>query len=109
MNHATSYWVPKHSPRVFVDKVDFISGIGKPHGHVRYVITNLGVFDFNGPGAAMRLAVLHPGVTMAEVQESTGFEIVVADDLHTTRDPTDEELRLIREVLDPDEMRKKEL
>jgi acyl CoA:acetate/3-ketoacid CoA transferase beta subunit len=97
ISHATSYWVPQHSPRVFVETVDFISGVGKPLGHVRSVVSNLGVFDFAGD--RMRLASLHPGVTVDEVQENTGFEVEIADNLATTRDPTDEELRLIREVL----------
>jgi len=109
INHATSYWVPKHSPRVFVERVDFISGVGTPLGQVRYVISNLGVFDFGGADGTMRMKVIHPGVSLDEVRASTGFEVEIADDLHPTRDPTPEELQLIREVLDPDDRRKKEL
>lgn len=108
INHATSYWVPRHSPRVFVDRVDFISGVGTPLGHVRYVISNLGLFDFEG-GGTMRARTLHPGVEPAEVLENTGFEVAFPDDVTETRDPTPEELRLIREVLDPGDRRKKEL
>jgi acyl CoA:acetate/3-ketoacid CoA transferase beta subunit len=109
INHATSYWVPKHSPRVFVERVDFISGVGTPLGQVSYVISNLGVFDFEGAGGTMRMKVIHPGVSVDEVKENTGFEVEIADDLHPTRDPTPEELQLIREVLDPGDRRKKEL
>jgi acyl CoA:acetate/3-ketoacid CoA transferase beta subunit len=107
INHATSYWVPKHSPRVFVERVDFISGVGKPLGHVRYVISNLGVFDFDK--GVMGVRSLHPGVTADEVRESTGFDIDVPDDVARTRDPTDDEIRLIREVIDPDGRRKSEV
>lgn len=107
INHATSYWVPKHSSRVFVDHVDFVSGIGVDRGgHIRNVITNLGTFDFEG--GAMRLVTAHPGVTVDEVRENTGFEVVVAEDLAPTRDPTEDELRLIH-LLDPDDRRSAEV
>jgi acyl CoA:acetate/3-ketoacid CoA transferase beta subunit len=110
--HPTSYWVPRHSARVFVEKVDFVSGVGHDRGvesHTRYVISNLGVFDFDSPDRRMQLRSLHPGVTVQEVQENTGFELAVADDLVETRDPTPEELTLIREGLDPQDNRKSEL
>jgi acyl CoA:acetate/3-ketoacid CoA transferase beta subunit len=108
INHATSYWVPRHSPRVFVENVDFVSGIGTDRGgHVRYAITNLGLFDFEG--GRMRLRSLHPGATVDEVKDNTGFDVQIPDDVTRTRDPTDEEVRLIREVLDPDDRRETEL
>jgi acyl CoA:acetate/3-ketoacid CoA transferase beta subunit len=108
INHATSYWVPRHSPRIFVEHVDFVSGIGADRGgHVRSVITNLGCFDFEG--GAMRVTSLHPGVTLDEVMEKTGFALAVAEDLGETRDPTPDELRLIREELDPDDRRATEI
>lgn len=107
INHATSYWVPRHTTRTFVEKVDFVSGVGKPLGHVSYVISNLGVFDFTD--TSMRLKTIHPGVTVDEVRENTGFELAIPDDLQETRDPTPEELQLIREVLDPHDRRKKEV
>ena len=81
---------------------------GTPLGHVRYVISNLGMFDFEGPGGTMRLASLHPGVTVDEVQENTGFEVAVADDALQTRDPTPEELELLQ-TLDPDARRTSEV
>ena len=52
---------------------------------------------------------LHPGVTVEEVQEATGFELVIDDDLDETRRPTDEELALIRDVLDPQGLREAEV
>lgn len=112
INHATSYWVPRHTTRTFVERVDFVSGVGHDRGiesFAKYVISNLGVFDFEGPDNSMRIRVVHPGVTIDEVQQNTGFEIAVADDVHETLDPTPEELHLIREVLDPDDRRSAEV
>jgi acyl CoA:acetate/3-ketoacid CoA transferase beta subunit len=86
VNHATSYWVPNHTVRTFVDRVDFISGVGPP----AYIVTNLAVF------AGMRLRSLHPGVTIDDVKENTGFSLDIAEDLGNTRDPTPEELEYIR-------------
>ena len=113
VNHPTSYWVPKHSPRVFVEKVDMVSGVGTdkdggPFHEIRYVISDLGVMDLRGPGGTMRLVSVHPGVTVDEVQAQTGFSLHV-EDVVESRLPTDEELRLIREVLDPRTLRDKEV
>ena len=111
VSHPTSYWVPNHSPRVFVEKVDMVSGVGTDRGvdvPLRRVISNLGVFDLGGPGGTMRLLSVHPGVTVDEVQEQTGFALHV-DEAVESRLPTDEELRLIREVLDPKNLRDKEV
>ena len=111
VSHPTSYWVPNHSPRVFVEKVDMVSGVGTDRGvdvPLRRVISNLGVLDLGGPGGTMRLLSVHPGVTVEQVQEQTGFELHV-EDVVESRLPTDEELRLIREVLDPKNLRDKEV
>jgi acyl CoA:acetate/3-ketoacid CoA transferase beta subunit len=109
--HPTSYWVPNHSTRVFVERVDMVSGVGTDRGvdvPLRRVVSNLGVMDLGGPGHTMRLVSVHPGVTVEEVQEATGFALHV-DEVVETRLPTDEELRLIREVLDPKGLRDKEV
>ncbi|MCU1599914.1 MAG: CoA-transferase [Frankiales bacterium] len=111
VSHPTSYWVPNHSTRVFVPKVDMVSGVGKDRGvevPLRRVVTNLGVLDLGGPGGSMRLLSVHPGVTVDEVRGATGFELHV-EDVVESRLPTDEELRLIREVLDPKNLRDKEV
>jgi acyl CoA:acetate/3-ketoacid CoA transferase beta subunit len=102
INHTTSYWVPNHSARVFVERVDFVSGIGWDRGavEIRVVVSNLGVFDFDTPDQSMRLRSFHPGVTVDEIVEATGFALHL-DDAVETRTPTDDELRLIRDVLDP--------
>ena len=69
------------------------------------MISNLGVFDFETPDHSMRLCSVHPGVQVEQIVEATGFELVIPDDVVETRAPSDEDLRLIREVLDPDGLR----
>ena len=101
--------MPNHSPGSFVEQVDVVSGVGYDRAalgparfhEIRRVVTNLGVLDFETPDHRMRLRSVHPGVTVDEVVAATGFELVVADDVRESRLPTDDELRLIREVLDP--------
>lgn len=116
----TSYWIPKHSPRVFVPKVDMVSGVGHDraaeagpsayrHHDLRRVVTDLAVLDFDTPDHSMRLASVHPGVTVAEVVERTGFRLAVPDTVPRTRLPTGEELRVLREVLDPGSLREREV
>jgi acyl CoA:acetate/3-ketoacid CoA transferase beta subunit len=120
INHPTSYWVPNHGPKVFVEKVDVVSGLGYDRAaklgekaarfhEIRRVVSNLGVFDFETPECSMRLASVHPGVAVEQVVESTGFELVIDGDVPETRAPTDEELRLIRERIDPNAIRDKEI
>ncbi|MFD8223617.1 CoA-transferase subunit beta [Streptomyces massasporeus] len=107
LNNPTSYWIPRHSRRVFVERVDMVCGVGYDRAAgARYhriprVVTDLGVFDFATPDRSMRLASLHPGVTVEQVRQATGFELTVPDEVPATREPTGEELRLIREVVDP--------
>jgi acyl CoA:acetate/3-ketoacid CoA transferase beta subunit len=108
VNHRTSYWVPRHSPRVFVPAVDVVSGVGYDRDGGRFhdvhrVVTNLCVLDFGGPEHAMRLVSLHPGVAVSEVVAETGFPVVV-DEVVETRTPTAEELALIAS-LDPTDAR----
>jgi acyl CoA:acetate/3-ketoacid CoA transferase beta subunit len=120
VNNKTSYWVPKQSPRVFVDEVDMVSGVGRRRAeqagpaatrfhNVHRVVSNLGVLDFEGPDHTMRLVSVHPGVTVEEVREASGCEIHVAGEVPETRVPTIEELILIREVLDPKCLRDREV
>ncbi|MFL5996395.1 MAG: CoA-transferase subunit beta [Streptomyces sp.] len=115
LNNPTSYWVPRHSRRVFVEKVDMVCGVGYDHAdgarhhRIPRVVSDLGVFDFATPDHSMRLASLHPGVTVAQVREATGFELVVPDEVPYTREPTARELELIREVIDPQNARSREV
>jgi len=118
VNHTTSYWVPNHSTRVFVPQVDVVCGLGyrraaeagawiDAHHEIRRVVTNKAVLDFNGPDHRCRLLSVHPGVTVEEVVEATGFELVT-DGVTTTREPTAEEQAALGR-LDPAGLRHKEV
>jgi len=112
ISHITSYWVASQTAKVFVPEVDVVSGVGydraakldpaSTRAHdIRYVISNLAVYDFETPDKRMRLKSVHPGVSVDEVVENTGFELVIEGDVPETRLPTAEELVLIREQIDP--------
>jgi glutaconate CoA-transferase, subunit B len=116
INHPCSFFVPDHNRRVFVERVDMASGVGHDPSRwapgvrqdfrdLRLVVTNLAVLDFGAPERAMRVRSLHPGVTLEQVQEQTSFPLAAAKDVPTTPEPTAEQLRLIRTVLDPRDLR----
>lgn len=120
LNNPVSYWIPRHSARVFVEKVDMISGVGHDSAaaagpsatrfhDLRRVVSDLAVLDFGAADHAMRLVSLHPGVTVEQVREATGFELATTDDVPCTREPTARELRLIRDVVDPRGLREREV
>lgn len=120
VNHRTSYWVPKHSPRVFVPQVDIVSGVGRARAEeagsaatrfhdLHRIVSNLGVFDAQGPGGTLRLLSAHPGVSVDDVIEASGCPIHVEGDVSESRQPTMSELVLIREVLDPKSLRDREV
>ena len=111
VNHPVSYWVPRHSPRVFTPGVDMVCGVGYDRGayEVRVVVTNLAVLDFGTPERVMRLRSVHPGVEVADVLAATGFPLAVPDQVPVTRAPTAAELDLIRTRLDPEGARDREL
>lgn len=101
-NHRTSYWVPRHSPRVFVPRVDVVSGVGYdravgPFHDVYRVVSDLGVFDFDSPDHGMRLVSVHPGVDVDDVLTATGFPLHV-NEVVETRQPTATELSILREL-----------
>ena len=119
INHQTSYWVPRHSLRIFVQEVDFISGLGPSRAtrlggnpaafnDIRAVISDLCVIDFKGPGGAARLVSLHPGVEYEEVCDKTGFPLENPAEVVHTRAPTSVEMGLI-EQFDPDGLRYREV
>ncbi|MFM9705005.1 CoA-transferase subunit beta [Streptomyces galilaeus] len=115
LNNPTSYWVPRHSRRVFVERVDMVCGVGydraadAPHHRIPRVVSDLGVFDFATPDHSMRLASLHPGVSVEQVREATGFALTVPDEVPYTREPSARELELIRDVIDPADTRAREV
>lgn len=116
INNRNSMFIPNHSCRSFVDgEVDLVCSAGYnperyPNGRVgKYVslvkiITNLCVMDFFGKNNAVRLTSLHPGVSLEEVRDNTGFELEVIDNIGETPIPTHDQLNTIRE-LDPNNLR----
>jgi acyl CoA:acetate/3-ketoacid CoA transferase beta subunit len=120
VNNRTSYWVPRHSTRVFVQRVDVVSGVGpklaKEAGpsaarfnDIHRIVSDLAVLDVTGPDDTLRLRSVHPGVTVEQVVEATGCLLHVDGEVPETRSPTPEELILIREVLDPKGLRNREV
>ncbi|MEA3351763.1 MAG: hypothetical protein U9Q82_14190 [Chloroflexota bacterium] len=105
-------YVPRHSRVTFVPKLDFLSGLGhhpsRKHGTgPQYLLTNLGQFDFaNGH---IRVTSYHPGVSLERIRNKTKFELAIAADIHETLPPSPEELRLIRQEIDPLGIRRLEL
>jgi len=100
------------SRRAFVERLDFCTSpghltgrgeraaLGMPGLGPQRVITDKGLFSFDETGE-MVLESLHPGVTLAEVQGAVGWAVKVAPDLQETAPPDAEELRILREELDP--------
>ena len=102
--------------RAFVEQLDFLTSpghlggagerakLGLPGNGPQLAITDRCVFRFDGESSGSRemvLSTLHPGVGLDEVQAEVGWELKVASDLAETEPPTEEELRLLREELDP--------
>ncbi len=114
------YWNPEHSRRSLVERVDFISGAGYLGGGnereqlglgggPELVVTDLAVMDFHPDSKRMRLRSIHPGVSVEQVHDATGFELLVPEgDVPVTQPPSQAQLRLIRERIDPNGMRKRE-
>ncbi|MEW6717563.1 MAG: CoA-transferase [Chloroflexota bacterium] len=103
------------SKRAFVEKLDFVTSpghldgnparrklLGMPGAGPQLVITNKAIFDFKAEGNEMRLKSVHPGVIVEEVRAEVGWPLVVSPDLAETEPPSPEELRIIREELDPE-------
>ena len=119
VNHVTSYFVPNHNRRAFVEHVDMVSGVGyrraidagewiAGHHEIRRVVTNKAVLDFEGEDHAPRLRSVHPGVTVDEVAELTGFALVIGTDVAESRPPTPDEAAVL-DRLDPGGLRHREV
>jgi acyl CoA:acetate/3-ketoacid CoA transferase beta subunit len=105
--------IMRQDRRRFVEKVDFITtpgfldgpgareraGLPEDTGPYR-VITQLGVYDFAEDTKRLRLRAVHPGVSPAEVQANSSFEILQAPQVECSQPPDEDELRQLRE-LDP--------
>ena len=116
ISHPNSFFVPSHNTRVFMDgECDFVSSIGYnparlPKGHslddvdIRLLVTDLCVMDFGGPDHQIRLLSLHPGISVEQVQENTGYDIHIPGDVPATPAPTEEQLTIIA-AMDPHNQR----
>lgn len=110
INARKVFVIMPQSKRTFVETVDFVTSPGHLAGSrpqdwlgagPEVVVTGLGTYKFDGSGQ-MYLATLHPGVTVDQVAENTSWDIAIGDDVTETSAPTQQELNLIREELDPD-------
>jgi len=107
-------YMNRHDSRSFVERVDFVSGVGHLYGgHSKakaglperggpcLVVTPLAVMDFQDETKRMRLNSLHAGVALETVIENTGFELIIPENVPATMPPTEEEIRVLREKVDP--------
>jgi len=110
INAKKIFIIMPQSKRSFVGTVDFVTSPGHLGGErpkewqgqgPTVVVTGLGVYGFDA-GGEMTLESLHPGVTLEEVRDNTGWDLKAPAEIRETAAPTDEELRLIREELDPE-------
>src|SRR5579872_6869911 len=105
----------KHEKRRFVEKVDFITSpgfirggtsrrdSGLVAGGMYRVVTDLGIMGFDDESRRMKVLALHPGVSLEEVRDNTGFPLLAADRIETTEPPSERELQVLRH-LDPDKL-----
>lgn len=102
-----------HSKDRFVEKCDFITSpgfltggharqeAGLPDGGPYMIITDLAVMTFHPESKAMMLQSLNPGVEIEQVKENTGFDLIIPETIGRTEAPTEAELRILREEVDP--------
>jgi glutaconate CoA-transferase subunit B len=107
------YLIMPLGKRAFVERIDFVTSaghldgpgaraaLGMPGGGPQLVVTDKAIFAFDPASGEMVLSSVHPGITVEEVQAGVSWPLRIASDLATTEPPTAEELRLIREELDP--------
>lgn len=102
-------WLPQHARNRLPEKVDFITLPGH-HPNVKkrmdVVVTNLAVLGFDQETGVMKLESLHPGVSLEEVLDNTGFELLRPEKVPTTEPPTVEQIELLRTRIDPQGVRK---
>lgn len=106
------YIITPHQKRRFPARVDFRTSAGFLEGRSerertgvrgggpQAVVTNLGILKPNVEGELI-LTALHPGSTVEKARENTGWDLKVAENLKETEPPTEEEIRILREKLDP--------
>lgn len=112
-------YTPRHDLKTFVpaEKLDFISGVGFKDGKTsicggsgpQCVITDLAYLTFEETSKLMKVETIHPGIDIEEIKKSTGFELIIPDKIKTTIPPTSEEIKILREKVDPLGIRKLEV
>ncbi len=112
-NAQRTFMIMRLKRRAFVQKLDFCTSpghltgggsrarLGIPGGGPELVISDKAILNFANPEREMQLTALYPGVTAEDVQAEVGWTLRMAENIDTVPAPTDEELRLIREELDP--------
>ena len=112
----TVLWTTNQTNRVFVEKVDFITGqgylagydsrkkFGLPGNGPAKVITNLGTYDFDEETKHMRLCTIHPGISIEKIKENTGFDLIIPENVSETEIPSDEILEYMNKI-DPNNVR----
>jgi glutaconate CoA-transferase subunit B len=106
--------ITPHDKRRFTSHLDFLTtpgyltgsgareAAGLPPGSGPYkVISTLGLMGYHPESKRMQVESLHPGVSADDIRANTGFEMLFVENLQTTPEPTDEELRVLREEVDP--------
>jgi glutaconate CoA-transferase subunit B len=109
--------IMKHDKRRFIPKLDCLTtpgylegpgareAAGLPENSGPYrVVTNLALLGYDDETKRMKLLALNPGVTLEQVVENTGFELIIPDHIDRVEPPTDEELRILREEIDPEHL-----
>ncbi len=112
----TVLWVTNQTNRVFVEKVDFITGqgylegydsrekLGLPGSGPAKIVTNLATYDFDEETKRMRLCTVHPGISIDTVKENTGFELIIPENVPETEIPSEEILEFMNKI-DPENVR----
>ena len=115
--YAGRYYIfaASHTPRVFVERCDYVTCVGwgeggkearrklgLPGGGPVACITSLCIMDFDEETKRMRLKSIHPGVSISEVIENTGFRLMIPPNVEETEPPTIEELEILRTKVDPE-------
>jgi glutaconate CoA-transferase, subunit B len=109
INARKVFVIMPQSKRTFVEKIDFrtspghLTGKRPPHWGAgpSVVITGLGIYEFDEASGEMYLASLHPGVSLDDARDATSWELRVAGNVRESPPPTEHELRVMREQLDP--------
>lgn len=115
-NAQRTFMIMRLKGRAFVEKLDFVTSpghlnggdsrarLGLPGGGPEIVITDMAILNFDNPEREMQLSALYPGVSAKNVQDEVGWPLRVAANVQEVSGPSAEELRLVREELDPNGM-----